>query len=150
MSITCATPLPTTPVEEWLDTLLRPVTKNFIPLSYKEKSNKAALDPGCHAASALKITREGDLYHYQIVGYTKVDDPHLYRARTEYLDFKRKSEKKYTFTGLMDGGSPFKLTIKVDASNGRVAVKWTLNDVVDHLHICSMQIPALLDLSKQE
>lgn len=147
-------PLLTVPASEWLLTIMTPVKHCFIPISYKEKSSKAALDPGCHSAMALivKFDHSTNFHIYQIVGFHRVDDPSSYDIRADNLMVKHLSGSKCKFKGTLDGNKPLKITFKHDWKHeshcGHITIKWLVNEVPDHLHIDDARLPHLLQMAQ--
>lgn len=148
-------PLLTLPASQWLPNILQPTTHSFIPLSYKEKSSKATLDPGCHCTTALMIELDAStkLPIYRIVGYHRIDDPSAFDVRTEDLVAKKITDSKCKFKGTLDGGKPFKLTFKHDwkhaSHRGHITVEWLLDNVTDHLHIDDSKLGRILRLAAE-
>lgn len=141
---------------DWLQTILMPAKRCLIPLSYKEKSNKANLDPGCHATVALIATWEQSTnsYLYQVVGFHRADDPSSYDVRSENLQTTKIGPSKFQFKGTIDGGKPFKLTFKHDLkhnkSKGHIVVKWLVDNVPDKLLIDHQIMPLLLRMASSK
>lgn len=141
---------------DWLSTLLMPARRVLIPLSYKEKSNKAAFDPGCHATVALIATYEQSTnsYKYELVGFHRADDPSSYDVRSDDLVKTKVGTSKVQFKGTIDCGKPFKLTFKHDlkhrSSQGHIVVKWLVDNVPDKLRIDHQIMPLLLRMASSK